>query len=145
MPLRLPRAAAVAAALALAACKARPPAEPAPSPPGEAWLTDKQVAEGKIGVEPAGPHAVGVPVVAPARIAFDDLEVAHVFSPVAGRVLRVLAQPGDRVRRGAPLAVIQSPEVGQALLTRAFLPPLLVIAHRRFHPLRSEAAQPGAP
>lgn len=100
--------------LALAACKGTPPAEPAQSPPGEAWVTDKQVTEGKIVVEAAGVHAVGAPVVAPARVAFSDLKVAHLFSPVAGRVLKVLSQPGDHVRRGAPLAVIQSPDVGQA-------------------------------
>jgi cobalt-zinc-cadmium efflux system membrane fusion protein len=40
--------------------------------------------------------------------------VSHVFSPVTGRVTRILAQPGQRVRRGAPLAVIESPDVGQA-------------------------------
>jgi len=33
---------------------------------------------------------------------------------VAGRVMRVLAQPGDRVRKGTGLASIHSPDVGQA-------------------------------
>ena len=100
--------------VAVAACEPRSAPPPPQPPPGEAWLTDKQVSEAKIVVEPVAVHPVSTPVVAPARVAFDDLRVAHVFSPVAGRVLRVLAQPGDRVRAGSPLAVIESPDVGQA-------------------------------
>lgn len=104
---------ALAAALAAAAC-ARPAApEPAQPPNGEAWLTDRQMAEARLEIAPAASHGIGAPVVAPARVAFNDLKVAHVFSPVAGRVTQVLANPGDRVRRGTPLAAIQSPDVGQ--------------------------------
>ena len=98
----------------LAACRGQPEAQVPQSPPGEAWLTDQQLAEGKIVVEPATVRPIGAPVIAPARIAFNDLKVAHVFSPVAGRVINVLAQPGERVQRGTTLAVIQSPDVGQA-------------------------------
>ncbi|HTP50600.1 MAG TPA: efflux RND transporter periplasmic adaptor subunit [Anaeromyxobacteraceae bacterium] len=97
----------------LAACERKPPPESPQAPPGEAWLTDKQVAEGKIAVEPAAVRPVGAPVLAPARIAFSDLRVSHVLSPVSGRVIRVLAQPGERVRSGQTLAVIESPDVGQ--------------------------------
>jgi cobalt-zinc-cadmium efflux system membrane fusion protein len=99
---------------ATVACKERPAAPPPAAPAGEAWLTERQVADARISVEPAAVGPVGAPVVAPARVAFDDLKVAHVFSPVAGRVTRVLAQPGERVRQGAPLAAVQSPDVGQA-------------------------------
>ncbi len=97
----------------LAACEGKPPSEPSQAPPGEAWLSDKQVTEGKIVIEPAAVRPVGAPVIAPARIAFSDEKVAHVFSPVGGRVVKVLAQPGEHVRRGQALAVIQSPDVGQ--------------------------------
>jgi len=98
----------------LAACPGKSPPQPPQAPPGEAWLSDKQVSEGKIMVEPAAVRPVGEPVIAPARISFSDLKVAHVLSPVGGRVVRVLAQPGDRVRRGTGLAVIESPDAGQA-------------------------------
>lgn len=105
--------AALALAVGLAACrKARPPDPPPPA--GEVWLTEAQVKEAKIEIAELGTHLVGAPVVAGGRIAFDDLKVAHVFSPVAGRVTRVIAQPGERVARDAPLALIQSPDVGQA-------------------------------
>ena len=42
------------------------------------------------------------------------MRVAHVFSPVTGRVSRILADPGARVKKGAPLCAIQSPDVGNA-------------------------------
>src|SRR5262249_23584997 len=48
------------------------------------------------------------------KVTFDDLKVTHVFSPVLGRVVKVLAQLGQRVSKGAPLAVIASPDVGNA-------------------------------
>lgn len=105
--------AALALAAGLFACrKARPP-DPQP-PAGEVWLTEAQVKEAKLEIAEAGTHLVGAPVVAGGRVAFDDLAVSHVFSPVAGRVTRVIAQPGERVARGAPLALIQSPDMGQA-------------------------------
>ena len=51
-------------------------------------------------------------VAAGARVAFDDLKVTHVFSPVTGRVTRILAHPGERLKKGAPLVAIASPDVG---------------------------------
>jgi cobalt-zinc-cadmium efflux system membrane fusion protein len=47
-------------------------------------------------------------------VAFDDRRVSHLYSPVTGRVRQILADPGQRVRRGAPLVVIESPDVGNA-------------------------------
>jgi cobalt-zinc-cadmium efflux system membrane fusion protein len=38
----------------------------------------------------------------------------RVYSPFAGRVSRILVQAGDRVRKGQALAVLGSPEFGQA-------------------------------
>ncbi len=108
-------AAALAAALLAAACGQKQAEAPQPAPPaGEAWLAEKQVSDARIAVEPAAVGPVGAPVVAPARVAFDDLKVAHVSSPVAGRVTKVLAGPGDKVRKGTPLVVVHSPDVGQA-------------------------------
>ncbi len=48
------------------------------------------------------------------RVTFDDLRISHVFSPVTGRVVKLLAGPGDRLQKGAPLALISSPDVGSA-------------------------------
>jgi cobalt-zinc-cadmium efflux system membrane fusion protein len=101
--------------LAAAGCKTAPSEQAAAQPPnGEVWVTDQQLTDGHIAVQPVGVHAVGNDVVTSGKVTFDDLRVAHIFSPVTGRVSRILADPGARVKKGAPLAAIQSPDVGNA-------------------------------
>lgn len=125
----LPRAILLLALLPLA-CKERA-AEVAPAAPGgEVWLNEKQVADARLAIEAVRVRPVGSPVVAPARVAFNDLQVAHVFSPVAGRVIQVLAQPGDRVRKGTALATVHSPEIGQAVADLARARADLVLAEQ---------------
>jgi membrane fusion protein, heavy metal efflux system len=80
----------------------------------ELWLWQDQVTAAKLVVEPLSPQPVGGLVVTSGRVAFDDLKVAHVISPVTGRVVRIEAQPGQRVKKGDTLAVIESPDVGSA-------------------------------
>jgi cobalt-zinc-cadmium efflux system membrane fusion protein len=103
------------ACLSAAGCKTAP-TEPAAAPPpnGEVWVTDQQLTDGHIAIQPVGVHAVGNDVVTSGKVTFDDLRVAHIFSPVTGRVSRILADPGARVKKGAPLVAIQSPDVGNA-------------------------------
>jgi cobalt-zinc-cadmium efflux system membrane fusion protein len=48
------------------------------------------------------------------RLVFDDLRVTHVFPPVSGRITEILAAPGQHVAKGAPLAIILSPDLGSA-------------------------------
>ncbi len=96
------------------ACGHAPAPPPPQAPADEAWLTPQQVAEARLEVAPLAEQEVGGVVVTSGRITFDDLRVAHVYSPVAGRISRIVAQPGQRVKKGAPLAVIQSPDVGAA-------------------------------
>jgi cobalt-zinc-cadmium efflux system membrane fusion protein len=47
-------------------------------------------------------------------VTFDDQRVARIYSPVSGRVIRIDAQLGARVKKGAALAVIESPDIGIA-------------------------------
>ena len=101
--------------LLVAGCPSAPAGPAAPQPPsGEVWLTDQQVTDGHIAVQPVGVHAVGNDVVTSGRVTFDDLRVAHIYSPVTGRVSRILADPGQRVKKGGALVAIQSPDVGNA-------------------------------
>jgi cobalt-zinc-cadmium efflux system membrane fusion protein len=51
------------------------------------------------------------------KIALNEDRVAHIFPLVEGRVHEVNVQFGDRVRRGDRLVVVESREVGQAMLT----------------------------
>jgi cobalt-zinc-cadmium efflux system membrane fusion protein len=80
----------------------------------EVWLSPAQVASAKLVSEPLEPQPVGGVVVTSGRVTFDDLKVSHVLSPVTGRVVRIEAQPGQRVKKGDTLAVIESPDVGSA-------------------------------
>ena len=91
--------------------KRRPSSEP---PLTEIWLWHDQVMAAKLVVEPLAPQPVGGLVLTSGRVTFDDLKVAHVMSPVTGRVIRIEAQPGQRVKKGDTLAVIESPDVGSA-------------------------------
>lgn len=48
------------------------------------------------------------------RLVWDEGKTVRVFPPFAGRVIRILANPGDTVKPGQALAVLASPEFGQA-------------------------------
>jgi cobalt-zinc-cadmium efflux system membrane fusion protein len=82
---------------------------------GEALLSPQQLETMHVTTAPAEEREVGGELITSGRIAFDDLRVAHVFSPVTGRVSSIRAQPGDKVAKGAPLAGLQSPDLGSAL------------------------------
>jgi cobalt-zinc-cadmium efflux system membrane fusion protein len=88
--------------------------EPRRPPSGEVWLTARQLQDSKVAVAAARREEVSPMVAAGGKVTFDDLRVAHVFSPVTGRISQVIAQPGQRVKKGDPLARISSPDVGSA-------------------------------
>lgn len=48
------------------------------------------------------------------RLTWNEDKTVRIFTPLAGRVDRILVQPGDRVGQGQTLAVIASPDLGQA-------------------------------
>jgi cobalt-zinc-cadmium efflux system membrane fusion protein len=83
-------------------------------PSNEVWLWQDQVTAAKLVAEPLAAQPVGGLVVTSGRVTFDDLKVSHVMSPVTGRVVGIEAQPGQRVKKGDTLAVIDSPDVGSA-------------------------------
>jgi cobalt-zinc-cadmium efflux system membrane fusion protein len=99
----------------LSACKT-PAAktEPVGPPAGEVWLTDAQIAEAKVKVQPLAEQDVDDVIVTSGKIAFEESRVSHVFSPVSGRLTRVEAKTGQRVKKGDPLAIIESPDIGIA-------------------------------
>lgn len=105
----------VLAALAAAGCRAHAaPAPAAESVPGEARLTAKQVQESRIAVETVSPQPVTSTIALSGKVSFHDLHVAHVFPPVTGRVVEILAEPGQHVAKGQALAIIDSPDLGMA-------------------------------
>ncbi len=57
------------------------------------------------------------PLVEPlnARVSYDDNHTARVFSPLAGRVLKIAAEAGSKVQAGDPLLVLDSPDFALAV------------------------------
>jgi cobalt-zinc-cadmium efflux system membrane fusion protein len=83
-------------------------------PLGEVWLTDAQVAEAKLKVEPLDEQEIDDVVLTSGKLTFDDAHVNHVFSPVSGHVTQIKATVGQRVKTGDVLAVLESPDIGLA-------------------------------
>jgi cobalt-zinc-cadmium efflux system membrane fusion protein len=81
-------------------------------PSGEVWLSPQQVAKANIQTQTIGEEDVDDTILTSGRVAFDDLNVAHIYSPVTGKVTKIDAQLGERVNKGQPLAAIESPDVG---------------------------------
>jgi membrane fusion protein, heavy metal efflux system len=116
--------AAALAATALVAGGAGPSCKPSEAavgataskaPPGQVWITPAQAADSKIEVATVGEQVVEDAIVTSGTIMLDDLRSGHVFSPVTGRVVKIIAQLGERVKKGDPLATIESPDVGSAV------------------------------
>jgi cobalt-zinc-cadmium efflux system membrane fusion protein len=104
------------AALLALSCRPAPKTNGAPQPPqGEALLSPQQMETLRIATDQVQQREVGGELITSGRIAFDDLRVAHVFSPVTGRVTSIHAQLGQRVAKGAALAGLQSPDLGSAI------------------------------
>jgi cobalt-zinc-cadmium efflux system membrane fusion protein len=52
--------------------------------------------------------------IATGKIAFNEEVMTPVFSPYTGRVIRLLAKPGDTIKQGSPLFEIDTPDLVQA-------------------------------
>ncbi len=84
------------------------------APPGEVWLSPHQVADARIEVVGAAERVMGQIILTSGRVTFNDLQVAHVFSPVAGRIVRIDAHLGEFLKRGDALATLDSPDLDMA-------------------------------
>lgn len=80
----------------------------------EVSLTSEAVARHGVATEAAQLRHLQPTLVAPARVAFDTEAMAHVGSPLRGRITEVPVRVGDSVQVGDELAVIESPELGEA-------------------------------
>jgi cobalt-zinc-cadmium efflux system membrane fusion protein len=49
-----------------------------------------------------------------AKVQPDPTKVIHIYPPASGRVLAILVKPGDHVRRGETVAIIQSSDIATA-------------------------------
>lgn len=110
------RAIAIASLTLLAACghETPPPAAVAPKIEGERVIFAAGSPQlGRLKSEPID-MARHNRIKVPGRLAWDEAQTVRVFSPLAGRIQRLLAEPGKPVAAGGPLARIASPDFGQA-------------------------------
>ena len=68
----------------------------------------------RLRVMPAAVQAVGAKLLLPGIVEADPARTAAVLTPLAGRVVALKVALGDRVTRGQVLALIDSPDLGQA-------------------------------
>jgi len=65
-------------------------------------------------IEPVADHTFRAEHVTEGKIAVDEDRSTPVFSPYAGRVIKLLARPGDHVAQGQPLFIIEAADTVQA-------------------------------
>jgi len=108
----------LALVLALAACGKGKPAAQAPEM-YERDGTKVLVPEGsplrsRIKVEAAVEQNIQSQLLATASVESDPARLARISPPLAGRVEKLLVHLGDRVEKGQPLLLLNSPDLGQA-------------------------------
>lgn len=89
----------------------------------EVTLSEQAINQYNIQIGTARKQAILGAVVSPARVVFNADAMAHVGSAVTGRIAELRVKLGDSVKKGDVLAVVDSPELGEAqsefLLKRA--------------------------
>jgi cobalt-zinc-cadmium efflux system membrane fusion protein len=65
-------------------------------------------------IEPVSDRSFRAEHVTEGKVAIDEDRATPVFSPYAGRVMKLLARPGDHVAQGQPLFSIEAPDTVQA-------------------------------
>ncbi len=80
----------------------------------EVTLTTDAIRKSGIRVEQAGKKVLVGTFVAPARVSFNLERMAHVGTPISGRVAQIKVRLGDSVKQGDVLMVIDSPDLGEA-------------------------------
>ena len=77
-------------------------------------LSAQALRDNAIRVEPVRRHRLAQTATFPARVSFDTERMAHVGTPVSGRVAEIRVRVGDRVQAGSTLFIIDSPALGEA-------------------------------
>jgi cobalt-zinc-cadmium efflux system membrane fusion protein len=110
----------LSAALTILSCaQTPPPAEPElqESPPvGQevVRLSREALAATPVQIVPAERRPLGVTIDATAVVELNADRVAHIAPRIPGRVVQTLIQLGQAVRRGEPLVILDSVELGEA-------------------------------
>jgi membrane fusion protein, heavy metal efflux system len=119
---------------ALRARAGEPAEQQEPAASNELRLSVTQLAT--LGIDPVTVHTFRTEDLTDGRIALNGDTTTQVFSPYSGRVVRVVAGPGEYVKQGAPLLRIEATEFVQAqsdLLNTAATVKLARINEQRKH------------
>lgn len=106
----------IPALLLIAGCHKQPEEKAAAEPTvrGDTiTLPDPREFSGSVSIETASKGS-DEPQQFNGRLLWDDNATVRVFSPFAGRVEKILVEAGQPIEQGAPLALIASPDFGQA-------------------------------
>lgn len=107
---------ALAAALALAAgCSKKEEQKTQATTPSNVTLSAAQ--RQRIHIYTVTPSRFHKTVEASGMVDFDNDQATSVLAPVSGPVTRLLVSPGDKVRKGAVLAMVDSPDFAAAIST----------------------------
>ncbi len=82
--------------------------------PGVITLSPEAIAHAGIKTEAISLRPVSVEHAFTGKVSVNETRLAHVGPRIPGRAVEVFANPGDYVKKGQPLAVIDSPELGEA-------------------------------
>jgi cobalt-zinc-cadmium efflux system membrane fusion protein len=80
----------------------------------EVKLSAEAIQRHGVKIEPVAKHLLIPTLVAPARVSFNTEAMAHVGSPLRGRITELKVRLGDPVKKGDAMFVIESPELGEA-------------------------------
>ena len=106
-------AAAALALSALAGCSGKAQAPQTPAATGSVTLTAAQ--HRNIRLYTVAPAEFRKAVESTGSVDFDNDQATSVLAPFSGPVSRLLVAPGDSVKKGAPLAVVDSPDFAAAI------------------------------
>ena len=110
----VPAVMALLAFVAPVACSPRPEAEPQASvTPTTVRLTPAQ--RQHIGLFPVSHAIFSKTIDAPGVVDFDNDQATSVIAPFSGPVIQILVNPGDKVAKGQPLALVQSGDFSTAV------------------------------
>jgi cobalt-zinc-cadmium efflux system membrane fusion protein len=94
------------------------------TPPDAEHKTEALVGDGRfhptgpqwsmLTVQPVEQHKFRTEVQTEGKIAVDEDRITRVFSPYSGRIIKILAAPGDKIQQGRPLFVIEAADSIQA-------------------------------
>ena len=108
---------AILLGLAIPSCRPSSAAalDPAAHASGDLWVAKSELAAHHVETGVVGEEDVDDTISTGGTVTLDDVRTGHVFSPVTGRVVQIVASLGQRVRAGDALAIIESPDIGSAV------------------------------